>query len=251
MGFRSALGFFKYLSDRDGISIHYPQYKRIELGKVLPQADLVRRLSKALPEYSNLLVHSYCSDLFPEMSEVFDLKAIESIKAAPTSALLHQQEELSVRQVMTIAKSEIHYAVYLILTMARKPVTVGEMRKSIRGFTPGVLEDLLKAKIVFSEGDSYKARMIERTFPSAFSQDLKDAYQRLDEWDLSLGSVFQLETLMDKSIFRRISPRYLPILMKQAEALVEQSHASDEVDPVQNSEVISLVIRLKRGRLVG
>jgi hypothetical protein len=251
MGYRSALSFFKYLSERDGVSIHYPQYKRIELGTILPQADLVRRLTKVLPEYSKLLVHSYCSDLFPEMSEVFDLKAIESVKASQTTGLLYPQEELTTRQVMMIAKSQSHYAVYLLLTLARKPVSLKEIESSIHDFDPEVLDELIETKIVFRENDSYKARTIERKFPEAHSREIEAAYRKLDQWDVSIGKVFRLETAMDKSIFRRISPRYIPILLKQAEALVDQSRASDEVDPIQNSEVMSLVVRLQRGKLAG
>jgi hypothetical protein len=251
MGYRSGLGFFKYLFERDGVSVHYPQYKRIELGKILPQADFVRRLTKALPEYSKLLVQAYCSDLFPEMPELFALKAIESSKPVQAPGLLYPQAELTIRQVMTIAKTRSHYAVYLLLTLARKPIDMKEIKASVRGLGTEVLEDLIKARIVFGERGAYKARTIERKFPEAHSEEIKAAYQRLDQWDVSIGEVFRLETDIDKSIFRRISPRYVPILLKQAEALVDQSRASDELDPIQNSEVISLVVRLQRGKLAG
>lgn len=251
-GFKSALSFYEYLAERDGVVVNYAQYKKIELGKTSAQPDFVRRISKVFPPQADQLIKAYCADLFPEQESLFKLSQIQVPKIQSSSPLLLKQEELTEAQVMLIGQSQVHYGFYMLITIARTPLSMDEI-KAVLGakWTLQILKEFLQGKLIIEVDGKYQARSTERVFPPETSPGLKKVYAQLDQWDLSLASVFKMNRLENRSIIRRVSPRYVPILVKSVDLLLDQLRASDETDESRNEEVVSLFVELRHGRLPG
>lgn len=255
LGFRSAQAFYRHATEIGGIQINYPHYKKIESGLALPKADFVNRLAGAFPEQASGLIHAFCQDLFPAHASLFgEAKVSDPAPAPATQAsqpLLYAQDELTQRQVAVIARSEWHYGLYLLLNLARRPVSAAELRKSMPELPPEAAADLIAAKLAYADERGYKATAIESLFPEPTTEALKLAYRRMDQWDLVLHQRFGLEKQYRRVMLRRISPRYLPLIRKFAELLADQIRSSDESDIARNDDVIFLSLDIRSGKIPG
>ena len=249
--FRSALQFFAYLESRDAVSVNYTQYKRIEAGRVVASVEFVRKLAKGLPEYSAEIIRRYCRDLFPGYENLFEVSEVELTKIPEKTPLLIPQDELTPRQVALIAESEVHYFTYLVLTMAKRSLSVEELKNGIKGFSEPVMNDFIKVKLAVRENELLRAISIERKFPKPDSDSLKAAYRRMDTWDLRIAEFFKSEKIVNRSLIRRISPRYVPIVQKFADLFIDQFFASDETDQTKNTEAVSFSLNIQRIRMPG
>jgi len=251
LGFRSALKFFQHLQTRDAVSVNYTQYKRIESGTVLASTEFVRKLARALPEYANDLIQRACQDQFPDYKDLFQVSSAPLKTLSEKAPLLYPQDELTPNQISVIASSEIHYFTYLVFTMARRPLSISELHSGLRGFKESVIEDLTKVRLLTQEAEAFRAVSIERLFPAANSKALKEAYLKMDEWDLKISNYFKTEKIAKRSTFRRVSPRYIPIIQKYYELFMDQLFASDESDRSKNVDAISFSIDIKKIKLPG
>jgi hypothetical protein len=257
MGFASARSFFNHLTERSQLDVNYSYYMRIERGEVQPSARTMQSLVAALPsKEADQIVLSYCENLFPSHGHLFkdhEKKSAEDLLPPPTPNLTVQSEQtLSERQVAAIAKSLTTYALFFIVTLARKPLTIKELEKSFskEDLKEG-LEVLSKAKTIFVEKSLVYNISTEASFPSADTDSLKRLYKRLDTYDRDLSEYYGFEKLTHRFLIRRISPRYLPIIINQSEVLGDLIKASDETDIDKNSEVLYYSLDITRGQLPG
>lgn len=260
LGYSTSRAFFDHLK-KQGVSFNYSYYMRIEREGALPSAKVVREIASALPEVEGeALVLGYCRDIFPEHSFLFPERGSspqaskdQAEDAAPVANTSHgKQSELSLRQVSTIVKSENHYYTFLLLSLARTPITLAQFQEHFPAkVVQPVLDDLLKERIITESKSMYSAVSVETRFPEAYNDELKRAYARMDEWDVDFGKHFQLEQFVNKMMIRRVSPRYLGIIQHQLEGLFDLVRASDENDSRFNESVIQLRVNLRKGRLPG
>jgi hypothetical protein len=246
LGFSSSLGFFRELQNRGAIEVNYSQYMRIETGKVGAKPEFVYGITKIYPDCADRLVTAYCSDIFPEQAHLFGEARLDAEEAISQNPLLIPQVELTRKQVMNIAKSEMHYVAYLVLTLSRKTLNRAELERSIVGFDSKVLQDLIQCEVLSEMKGGYYSRAKERIFPVDDSREVIEAYSRLDRWDLNLERWLRSEKIYRQSLVRRVSPRYIPIIKKYAENLIDLLNASDEVDSSRNTSAIALTINIKR-----
>jgi hypothetical protein len=73
----------------------------------------------------------------------------------------------------------------------------------------------------------------------------------MDSWDREFSQGMKFETLLTKKLIRRISPRYISLLLNQFSVLFQSVKASDEIDSRHNSEVVQLAVSFSKGKLPG
>lgn len=252
LGHKTSKSFYNYLKDH-GLECNYQYFIKIESGKVIPTSTIVNQIAKALPnEFAEDLIKSFCTHLFNDYSYLFEETVTGQNKTEPN--LIRQvsqgQKELSLLQVHSLAKSKNHYYLFLILTLSRRPIEIQELKKFSN--LNKILKDLEQAEIIIKNKESIEARSQEFIFPKVNSDgSLLGIFNELDQWDNSLHHEFEFEKLVNKSMIRRISPRYANVMLKQIDAFAEFVRCSDEFNQKYNSDVISLQINLSIGKLPG
>src|SRR5262245_20314352 len=126
MGFESAKGFYRHLSSRRKLEFNYAHYMRIEGGKALPSPAMITAIGAALePTDADRLTLAYCATLFPNQQKLFKFQSVGAAAPVPASAkpvadapALVKQQYLTEAQIAVLARSELHYALFLILTLA-------------------------------------------------------------------------------------------------------------------------------------
>lgn len=259
--FKSLKEFHTYLVHR-GFSANYQHFAKILKGQATPTTDIIGQLNLALPDLSDELTMAHCKDLFPQKSYLFESK-IPSKPNAPEKNTENESEDLrqnlksakvsllSEAQIATLSKKKQNYFLFLVCTMARKPILISEINQLMgEKVSQSVLSDLLGAGIILKTESGYQTFNTEIKFPpkSKFNESV---YKILDQWDLEFTSVMNMELLISKTLLRRISPRYLGLIQGQIQLLIETLRISDESETKYNSEVIQLNISLFQGKLPG
>jgi len=163
--------------------------------------------------------------------------------------MLQGQKKLTEKQVHTLAMNKDNYHLFLMMTLARKPLEQKDL-ENFKSFKKSIAA--LKAEqILVSTNDSIQAASTEFVFPKAETETLKKYYETFVLWDKEFEKKFSLETLVNKMMIRRISPRYLGLIQKQIEVLVDILRISDESDVRHNNQVIQLQINLCKGEIPG
>lgn len=261
MGFSSARAFYLNLSEKTDLEFNYAYYKKIENNEKLPSVKIVHHLVALLPKaYGNELVLSFCHTQFPEHGEVFKAEnkpARPAKKKADSKKTIVDhthigQKELTERQIAVIAKSEFHFYLFSIITLSRRPLKKSELLKF---FTEEDLSkatlDLAAVKLVQEDADLLISSYPEYKYPKAYSDSLKKHYALLDEYELKKLSFFQLEKKTRAQFFRRISPRYLDLIVNHIDLLYQTIRMSDDFDANQNETVCALSVRLDSGVIPG
>lgn len=252
-GFETSKDFFEFLKAR-GLSCNYQHYVKIEKGATLPSNLVVNQIANALNRNdATALIHSYCSEIFPKHSFLFDEKEVP-LKNNSQPSQIHQHAtelstvvNLSERQIGLLASSKGAYHLFLILTLSRNPVDLLDLKK-IHNLKDrvGILEE---AQLIAIEDGFIRTITTEYRFPK--DESLNHYYDKFDRWDLEFTDDFNFESLLNKVMIRRISPRYLNVINHQIESLVGLVRLSDEADKVYNTEVLQFQIKLKKGKLPG
>lgn len=255
-GAESAKSFHLQLQKR-GLECNYPTYSKIETGRMIPSPQLLAQLAEAVPpKWKDELVLAYSRTQLPQFAYLFPAE-ITSRTASPSpgpSPKAVPARELTKRQVAILARGSANYHLFLILTMARNPLPRREVeRKFKKDVFEKALADLDAGEFLESgEGQSLRIRTTEWRFPSAEGDSgLQKTYRQFDEWDLSFGDQFGFETLLQKMLIRRISPRYLSLIQKQLEVSLDMVRTSDELEPKYNESLVQVRVQLKSGRLPG
>ncbi len=253
LGHKTARAFFTWLK-ASGVSCNYSYYMQLEQGG-LPSEKVANEMAAALKgERGERLILAYCRGLFPRHGYLFPEigEAAAKATAAKVPYAPSGQKELTPRQVAVIATDKTTYHVFLLATLARKPVPLNEMQKLIKGKTLQTALDLLaRAGLVQVADEAFAALAVEAKFPAADSKELKEAYAKFDLWDESFGEEFSLESILNKMMIRRVSGRYLVIIRNQLESLFELVRSSDETDLRFNDKVLQLKVVFRQGNLPG
>ncbi len=252
LGFKTTKSFYNYLKDH-GLECNYQYYIKIESGKVIPTSVIVNQIAKALPnDYAENIIKTYCSMLFNEHAYLFEDSLQDQVPSAPQELMQASQgqKELTLLQVHTIGKTKNHYYLFLILTLSRRPIELDELKNFPQ--LAKILKDLKASDIITINKEMVEAKSQEFIFPKMNTDlTLTDTYKQLDVWDIQLPQEFEFKKLVNKSMIRRISPRYANVMLKQIDAFTEFVRCSDEFNQKYNSDVISLQINLSLGKLPG
>lgn len=260
MGFTSALAFYKSLEQRSNLEFNYAYYKKIENGEKLPSVKIVHHLVGLLPQaYGEELILSFCQTQFPKQEHLFSSSAAsvpkQTPKARPTKKkdqTVIAQQELTERQVSVIAQTEFHFYLFSLITLARRPLGKVELETFFsKEILKQALGDLAGVKLLYEKSGEIYSSYPEYRYPKAYSKSLQEAYKRLDQFDLSKIEFFQLKKQTRAHFFRRISPRYLDLILNSIELLYQTIRLSDDFDSRENNVVCSLNIRLDSGELPG
>lgn len=256
LGYKSARTFFTWLKSQ-GVSFNYSYYMQLEQSG-LPSEKITNELALAIGgDWTQRLILAHCRELFPKHKFLFSNNTSDT-KIEPSEIDTNNkytpaaQKELTLKQVSVIATNEITYHLFLLATLARMPVKTAELQKWIpQKSIQTNLALLIKEDLVKKTEDGYQAKVIESKFPPAFNAELKEYYAKFDAWDESFGEKFSLETILNKMIIRRVSPRYLSIIRNQLETLFELVRSSDETDTKYNEKVLQLKVIFRHGQLPG
>jgi hypothetical protein len=254
LGHKTARSFFDWLKAK-GVSFNYSYYMRLEQG-ALPSEKVTRELAAVLKgEWPDRLVLAHCRALFPKNTHLFSPPAGSEASASPAKKApggSQGQKELSLKQVALLASSELNYHLFLLSTLARKPISEKELMQWFPAKALSVaLKELGDAGLVQKVGGGFEAVSVESRFPEAYNKELKEAYAKFDLWDEAFGGRFGLDFLMNKMLIRRVSGRYLVIIRKQLDLLFELVKGSDELETRFNENVLQLRVVLRQGKLPG
>jgi len=248
LGFHTSKAFFAYLQ-KNGLECNYQYFSKVNKGSVLPSSAIINQIAKAIPkEMGERLVSSFCAIQFEAFSYLFQGES--GLPQEVTNVRIDQgQSLLSALQIATLAESQDHYFLFLILTISRRPISILEL--DVLKDKDASIEKLIKVGICHREDDNIQANASEFRFPSADTETIKNAYLAFDSWDKEFSDHFNFETITNKMMIRRISPRYFGIIQKNAELLFDFVRCSDETDTRYNHDVIHLNFILKKGALPG
>ena len=205
---------------------------------------------------SDELTVAYCKTLFPQKKKLF---SIQESSPPPASAVQSKEavtpkvKGMSTRQLGAIGLSKAHYMLFLIATMARKPVPLEDLSSAYGkpGEFKKALADLVQVRLLRETKDGILPVSSEIRFPSADSNELRALYARLDLWDQDIGTDLNFKTSKKKFLFRRISPRYIEMIENHCQLIVDLIRSAEELDPAHNEDVVSFSIKLMKGRVPG
>jgi transcriptional regulator with XRE-family HTH domain len=260
MGFPSARAFYQYLESRSDLDFNYSYYKRFENGQTLPSSKVINNLAALLPtQYGEQLILAYCSANFPSHEHLFS-QSQRSLVPPPRPSTTPQkgqqtvivQRTLTERQVGLIASTQQHYYLFLLVVLSREPLDFKDLLVHFpeRALNE-ILADFKEQKIIYIEENKIQAAYPEFRFPPAEGKALTQIYQRLDQFDVERPKFFGMEKLKSAEMFRRISPRYLELILSHLDVLLKTVRMSEEADSSANTDVISFSLRFHRGRLPG
>ncbi len=256
MGYKSARAFYLFLKKRAQLDFNYSYYVRIENGKVLPSHKILSNIATILKgEAGDSLVLAYCSELFPGRFHLFSSNPdvapppVASVEVVP----LRGQKFLSLRQVHVIASSQIHYFIFLIVTLARKPVTLKNLKLRFKGETllEKAVRDLEEVRVLQLDNGEIFSLTNELRFPKAVGKILINTYLQLDHWDKNFSEFFEFEKNVEKFLLRRVSPRFIGLLQAQLNFIVDLTKSSEEMDSTYNEDVLMLSLKMAKGKLPG
>ena len=253
LGFKSQKQFYSFLAQR-GVAINYQHYMKIVKGQQRATPEFIAQLAHILPDRGDELILVYCQDLFQKHQYLF--KTINQ-KTLPEENKIQDKSQaygiptLSHAQVKILAQRKEAYFLFIIGTISRRPLQKQELKVWFEDKTLSeCLGMLLRAKIFIENEDGYQTFSSEIRFP-AKDKSLEGFYGQMDSWDLEFSDQMKFESLLTKKMIRRISPRYMNLLMNHFSLIFEAFKASDEIDTRHNSEVIQLSLSFSKGKLPG
>ena len=266
LGFRSARAFFTdYLQVRTRLDFNYSYYMKIEGGKIIPSPQIISNLCAALETgAADHLMLSYCEMIFPERATLFQRKkgapknVVKTIPApvqTSTDLMLSAQKFLTPAQVACIGKSKHYYYTFLLLTLARKPISMIELKATFPQGTAldlkTITSELKKMRLLQIENDEINSIANEMKFPTADSDTQKKLYEQIDAWNISFPKEMRFEQLVEKMMLRRVSSRYLSVIQAHCKVMLDLVRASDELDSEHNDDVLMLNVSIQSGFLPG
>lgn len=252
LGYRTAKDFFNYLKGR-GLECNYQHFVKIEKNICLPSNILINQMANGLPkEKAEELIQAFGQTIFPQYGYMFaggKSKKILKTKTSKKLEISSGQKVLSIKQVSSLATRKENYYLFLILTLSRTPIEIEEL-KSLKNFKK-VIKDLTDSGIVVVEDNQVRSTASEFKFPKEKDTQLEAMYAQFDLWDIDFSTDFNFETLINKMMTRRISPRYMSVILKQIDGLADLVRLADESDQTHNTEVIHLHLKVQKGELPG
>ncbi|OIQ19019.1 MAG: hypothetical protein BM556_06965 [Bacteriovorax sp. MedPE-SWde] len=252
-GHKSAKSFYNYLSER-GLECNYQYYMKIEKDQAFPSSVVVNQIAKAIgSELSQNLIMNYCSNQFQSYEYLFKESVVSidnSIDQTSSEVTIAQgQRELNKREISVLADKQENYFLFLLLTLSRGSVHIKDI-SSYHGLKES-LDDLIDCGVAIRDGEYVSSTTSEFRFPITKDTFINRAYCLFDEWDIEFSNQFDFESLINKMMIRRISPRYLNAIKKQIDTISDFVRLSDEADQKHNNDVLHLQIQLSRGEIPG
>lgn len=268
LGFETAKAFYRHLEARGALEFNYAHYMKIEGGKALPSPAMISAIGAALdPSRSDRLTLAYCATVFQGKRHLFKIPAPEATPAKPAStpasptsrepgdgATLIRQQYLTEAQVAALCRSSVHYSLFLVLTLARGAVAPDRLATLLERPLPEIrdtLSELAKARLVRQEHGEVSSTAKEMRFPQAETDTLRKSYEQIDLWNFDFDKRFGFEGLMQKMMIRRVSARYLGVILAHSNVLLDLIRAAEEINPDYNDDVLMLNFTLSRGKLPG
>jgi hypothetical protein len=260
LNFKSARAFYQdYLARRTRLDFNYSYYMKIEGDKLIPSPSVLNTICAVFDEErSDDLVLAYCETIFPAKEGLFrkarrgDRPKDLATRKGPETKTLIRQKFLTPLQVANIGKSQSHYYLFLILTLARKPVHKSVLAKHFKGgHLDSLLSELEKAQLIFVKDGQANCISNEMKFPEAQSARERKLHEQIDLWNQGFSHWMNFEANVQKMLLRRVSPRYLSVIQAHCDVLLNIIRASDEIDPEYNDDVLMLNLSLHRGNLPG
>lgn len=257
LGQKSARAFYQMLARTSELNFNYQYYVKIESGKTLPSPAVSDLLAALLGgDHGDQLTLAYCKTLFPKREHLFR----PSTLVKPTKANIPVKNQYTVReskvlteaQIAVVCKSQVHYFLFLILTLATNPVSTDTLKTYFKGKNiQSALADLRDKKLCRETATGWISTSSEHKFPSAETESLKKFYAIMDPWDRELDQFFDFNQEYYKFLFRKVSPRHLGIAMNHCRLLTDVLLSSEEVDPALNTETVFFELKLSKGSLPG
>lgn len=252
-GYKTSKSYYNYLKSR-GLDCNYQYYVKIESAQVIASSIIINQIAKAVDkEQGELLIKAFCSDQFESFNYLFQDTKLEKQKVETvnfSSSVAQGQKELTLAQIDCLHKKKGHYFLFLILTLARKPLSITELKKY--PLLEKSISALVTASIAHLNEGILNTSSSEFVFPkTSHDKKLEGIYSTFDNWDQEFSAQFEFKKFLNKMMIRRISPRYFTVMQKQIEAFTDFVRCSDESDQRYNSEVIHLHISMSKGSLPG
>lgn len=252
LGFKSSKSFHQHLQKR-GFKTNYQHFMKLINGEATVLPDFVKVMGLILPKWKDDLSLAYCRDLFPDQVHLF-AAAIEPDKEDQIQQASHAKkmaQELSHRQVGVLCQAKELYFLFILATLSRQPLKLEELKQyfSLAALNKN-LATLMRENILIQVEGGYQTFSTEIKFPPQ-DEKLKDFYYKMDSWDEEFGHEMGLDIILQKRFIRRISGRYLKLIVQHFEVIFETVRSADETESRYNSDVIQLTMDLRRGQLPG
>ncbi len=258
LGFKSAMAFYKYLTESVDLDFNYSYYSRIEGGKVVPSYKVISVISSLIEkELGDQLVNSFCSTIFPKKQYLFknqgyDETVIEEKDSKDLMLQFEKPQVMSKYAISIISKNKDNYYLFILGTLARENFS----KQNLINYFPEdkletSIEDLKSIKLLDEKDGIIVFSINEQRLPKADDSDIRAMYKKLDQWDVEFAEYFNMKTPIKKQFVRRVSKRYLKILESHLELVFDTIRVSDEVKVSHNEDVVCLTVQMSSGRLPG
>ncbi len=253
LNYVSAKSFYEYLISKGASGFNYSYYMRLERGS-LPSAAVVETIAKLVPkELGESLIKSFCRSQFESYSYLFENEMLHHEVSQDSSPKPMKQKELTIFQVSEIIKSKNHYDLFLVMTLARRALSLKEIKAHFKNISiESVINDFLEANLIYENDSTYISACNEYQFPKSSGDNfLEKSYKQMDEWDKLFSGKFNFSEIVNKMLIRRISLRYVGIIQNQLMSVIDVAKSSDETDQRYNDHVIHMGLLLNCGKVIG
>lgn len=228
-----------------GLTCTNPEYHDMVSGKTKPSLNLIDTLlSVSDADKKEILIKIYSELLFPKN---YQMPGPQSVRFLKQKAVI----ELSEFQVNEMAKSKIHYYLFLILVLKADKIKKSVLKNQFGNSETFdvVIEDLISSGVLISNEAYVYSASPNIKFPPANSSSLKKTYEQFDEWDKTFSSAFNFEKVIEKTMIRRISERHLPLIQKQLEGVLEIIRTSETSPLYRDQEpIVFLQLNFTKGK---
>lgn len=237
--------FFQHLI-ASGLTCSFNDFQNMAMEREKPSQNLIETLlSISDTDAKDAIVKAYCEILFPKNYQATSEQSVKFLKQKINC-------ELTEYQVSELAKSKIHYYLFLILVLKADKIKANIIKKQFGNLDAFdvVIEDLVNSQVLIRHNGYIYSVSPNVKFPAAASSDkLKKFYQQFDDWDKSFPTTFSFEKVLEKTIIRRISTRHLPIIQKQLENVLDTIRTS-ETSLIQRDQepIVFLQLNFSKGK---
>ncbi len=256
LGFSSAKSFYDFLATKEDNLFNYSYYIKIEAGKVIPSPKVLSLLKNyiSIVQYENLVKLHFVSQ-FPDCDHLMKNHHShilrDEAKYNQPKIINNSFVEFTFRQVSILGKERSLYYIFILLTLARRSLSLKEIEEALGKRIGPSITKLVTNKLISREGNVYRSVSRDVKMPRAYNKEIKKIYEKFDLWDKELGEIFKFKNLKRKSLTKRISPRYVNLISSQIDLMIELIHTSSDLDTEVNESVVTLNLSLDLGELPG
>lgn len=237
--------FFQHLISQ-GLSCSFDEFNKMINQTEKPSPNFIDTLlAMSDNDKKETLIKIYGELMFPKNYQV---------SAAAQGVKFIRQKisaELTEFQINEIAKSKIHYYLFLILVLKADKLKATILKKQFGNLDTidVVIDDLVNAQVLIKHNGYLYSVSPNVKFPPANTDKIKKFYQQFDDWDKSFPTTFNFEKLIEKTIIRRISARHVPVIQKQLENALDTIRTSEMSLLMRDEEpIIFLQMNLSKGK---